>query len=59
MRFLIEIMAILRAISSYFKETYDKQNFTLVVILYEIYETRQGLISWISYEMTARVRSST
>ena len=28
-----------------FKGSYDKQNLTLVVILYEIYETRQRLIS--------------
>ena len=38
MRFLNEIIFILKAIKSQFKGSYDKQNFTLVVILYEIYE---------------------
>ena len=40
MRFLLEILPILKAIKSHFKGSYDKQNLTLVVILYEIYETR-------------------
>ena len=35
--FLIEIMFILKAIKSHFKGSYDKQDLTLVVILYEIY----------------------
>ena len=33
-------------------------NLALVVISYEIYETRQGLVSYMSTEMTTRVRSS-
>ena len=37
--YLIEIMFILKAIKSHFKGPYDKQNLTLAVILYEIYET--------------------
>ena len=45
MRFLIEIMFILKAIKSTFKGQYDKQNLTLVVISYEIYETHQRLVS--------------
>ena len=45
MCFYIEIMFILKAIKSNFKGSYDKQNLTLVVILYEIYETRQRLVS--------------
>ena len=38
-QFLIEIMFIFKAIKSYFKGSYDKQNLTLVVTSYEIYET--------------------
>ena len=38
MGFLIEILFILKAIKSHFKRSYDKQNLTLVVISYEIYE---------------------
>ena len=34
MRFLIEIMFILKAIKSHFSGSYDKQNLTLVVISY-------------------------
>ena len=34
MRFLNEIMFILKAIKSHFKGSYDKQNLTLVVISY-------------------------
>ena len=43
--FLIEIMLILKAIKSYFRGSYDKQNLTLVVISYEIYETCPRLVS--------------
>ena len=43
--FLVEIMIILRAIKFHFKGSYDKQNLTLVVISYEIYETRRKLVS--------------
>ena len=34
-------MSALKAIKSHFKQSYDKQNLTLVVISYEIYETHQ------------------
>ena len=43
MCFLIEIKLILNAIKSHFKGSDDKQNLTLVVISYEIYETRRRL----------------
>ena len=43
--FLIEIMFILKVIKSHFKGLYDKQNLTLVVISYEIHETRIRLVS--------------
>ena len=56
--FFIEIMIILKAITSHFEWSYDNQNLTLVVILYEIYKTPQRLVLLISYEMTTRVRSS-
>ena len=39
MRFLFELLFILKAIKSNFKGSYDKTNLTLVVISYEIYET--------------------
>ena len=39
-RSLIEIMFILKVIKSQFSGSYDKQNLTLVVISYEIYENR-------------------
>ena len=42
---LIEIMFILKAIKTNFKESYDKQNLTLLVISHEIYETRSRLVS--------------
>ena len=58
MRFLIKILFILNAIKSHFKGSYDKQILTLVVILYEISETCRRLMSYISYEMTIRVRPS-
>ena len=45
MHFLIEIKFIMKAIKSGFTGSYDKQNLTLVVISYEIYETRQRLVS--------------
>ena len=44
-RFLLEILCILKAIKSDFIGPYDKQNLTLVVISYEIYETRRRLVS--------------
>ena len=43
--FLIEIIFILKAIKSYFKGSYDKQNITLVIISHEINETRRRLTS--------------
>ena len=45
MRFQLEILSILKAIKSDFEGSYDKQNLTLVAILYEIYETRLRLVS--------------
>ena len=45
MRFLVEIILTLKAIKSHFKGSYDKHNLTLMVILYEIYDTRQRLVS--------------
>ena len=45
MRFLIEIMFILKAIKYHFKGSYDKQNLTLVDISYEVYETDIGIRS--------------
>ena len=45
MCFLIKIMIILKALKSHFKGSYDKQNLTLEVISYEIYETHQRLVS--------------
>ena len=42
-RFLNEIMFILKAIKSHFKGSYDKENLKLVVISYENYEIRQRL----------------
>ena len=45
MCFLLEILSILKAIKSNILESYDKQNLTLVVISYEIYETRRRLVS--------------
>ena len=45
MHFLLEILSLLKAIKSNFKGSYDKQNPTLVVISYEIYETRRWFIS--------------
>ena len=43
--FSIEMMSIFKAIKYHLKQSYDKQNLTLVVISYEIYETHQRLIS--------------
>ena len=45
MRFLIEIKFALNAIKSPCQASYDKQNLTLEVISYEIYETRRKLVS--------------
>ena len=45
MHFLSEIIFILKAIKSDFKGSCDKQNHSLVVISYEIYETRRRLVS--------------
>ena len=45
MRYLVEIMLNLKAIKSYLKGSYDKQNLTLVVISYEIYEMNLRRIS--------------
>ena len=43
--FFIEIMFVLKVIKSNFKGSYDKQNLTLVVISYKVYETSQRLVS--------------
>ena len=43
--FLKEIMFILKAINPHFKGSNDKQNLTLVVISYEIYEIYRRLVS--------------
>ena len=53
---LFEIMFIMMSMSSFLKG-YMILNLTLVVISYEIYETRQRLVSCISHEMTTRVKS--
>ena len=45
MRFHIELMCILKATKSRFQGSYNRQNLTLVVISYEIYETHQRLVS--------------
>ena len=45
------------AIKSHFKGSYDKQNLTLVVNSYEIYENSPRLVLYIYYEMTTRARS--
>ena len=44
-RFLVETKFILNATKSRFKGSCDKQNLTLVVISYEIYEKRRRLFS--------------
>ena len=51
-------MSTFKAIKFHLKLSHDKQNLTLIVISYEIYETRRRLVSKISYELTTRVRSS-
>ena len=38
-------MFILKAIKSHCKRSYDKQNLTLMVISYELYEMRRRLVS--------------
>ena len=45
MHFLTEIIFILKVTKSHSKESYDKQNLTLMVILYEIKETHQRLVA--------------
>ena len=42
---VIDAFSHLKVIKSRFKGSYDKQNLTLVVISYEIYETRRRLVS--------------
>ena len=42
--FFIEIMSTLKVIKSTFERSYDKQNITLGVIKYEIYQTRRRLV---------------
>ena len=43
--FSFEIISSFKAIKPHLKQSYDKQNLTLVVISYEIYETRRRLVS--------------
>ena len=45
MRYFDEIMIIVTAMKYHMKKADDKQNLTLVVIFYEIYETCQRLVS--------------
>ena len=45
MSFLSEIMFILKAIKSHFKESYDKENLILMVISYEICEILRRYVS--------------
>ena len=42
--FFVEKMSTLKAIKSHFEKSYNKQNITLVVISYEIYQTRRRLV---------------
>ena len=48
--FFVENFTDLKAIKSDYEWSYDKQNLTLVVIIYEIYETRRRLVV-ISHEI--------
>ena len=41
----LEILSILKALKFSFKGSYDKQNLTLMVILYEIYKTHHRRVS--------------
>ena len=43
--FYTEIISTFKMIKSQLKQTYDQQNLTLMVISYEIYETRQRPVS--------------
>ena len=43
--FSVEQLSTVKSIKSNLKGSYDKQNLTLVVISYKIYETRQRLVS--------------
>ena len=54
---IFEIIFVFKSIKR-FKGSYDKQNLTLVVIAYEIYETSLRRVSSISYKMTLSVRPS-
>ena len=42
--FFVEILSSLKAIKSSFERSYDKQDITLVVISYEIYQTCRRLV---------------
>ena len=44
MRFHIELMFILKAIKPRFKGSYDKKNFTFVVVSYKINKIRRRLV---------------
>ena len=56
--FFIDIICNLKGIKTTLNQSYDKQNLTLMIISYEINQTRQRLVLSISYEMTTHVRSS-
>ena len=55
--FSVEPLPTLKAIKSILKWPYGKENLTLLIISYEIYETRRRFVSKISYVIT-NVRSS-
>ena len=52
---LIELMFILKVIRSHFKWSYDKQNLTLVVILYEIYFAYGSFIYFICNDQLCKI----
>ena len=54
MRFHIELMFVSKVIKSHFKGLDDKQNFTLMVISYEIYETSLHFINFISNDHSCK-----
>ena len=44
--------------TTYFFQNNDKQNITFAVILYDMFQIRQWLVSLISYETATCIRSS-
>ena len=55
MPFLSEIMFFLKAIKSNVEGSHDNQNPMLMVISYEIYETRQRLINFIRKDHSCKI----